>query len=203
MRIIQTRAAPNPRRVRIFLAEKGIRVPFEELDLMQGELKTPEFTARNPMQRVPVLVLDDGTCLAETVAICRYFEELYPEPALFGRGALGRAQVEMWNRRMELGLLFAVAQVFRHLNPKMAHLEVPQVAAWGEANKPKVMEQLAFLDSHLAGSRFVAGEAYSIADVTALVAIDFMKPAKLAVPEGLGNVARWHREVSARPSALA
>jgi glutathione S-transferase len=100
MKILQTRQAPNPRRVRIFLAEKGIEVPFEELDLMKGALKTPEFTELNWFQRVPVLVLDDGTAIAETIAICRYFEEVQPEPALFGNGALGRATVEMWNRRM-------------------------------------------------------------------------------------------------------
>ena len=104
MRIIETRSAPNPRRVRIFLAEKQIAVPFEEVEIMQGELRNPEFAALNPLQRVPVLVLDDGTSIAESVAICRYFEELQPEPALFGRGAVGRAQVEMWSRRVEFGL---------------------------------------------------------------------------------------------------
>lgn len=203
MRIIETRAAPNPRRVRIFLAEKGIAVPFEEVDLMTGALKSPAFTAINPMQRVPVLVLDDGTVIAETVAICRYFEEQQPQPALLGTGARGRALVEMWNRRVELGLLFAVAQVVRHLSPRMAHLEVPQVAAWGEANRPKALEMLALLDGQLATSRFIAGEDYSIADITALVAVDFMRPARIPVPEGLANVRRWHAEVSARPSATA
>src|SRR5262245_3675280 len=139
MKILQTRTAPNPRRVRIFLAEKGINVPFEEVDLMKGELKSPEFTQMNWFQRVPVLLLDDGAPLAETMAICRYFEEEKPEPALFGIGARGRATVEMWNRRMEFGLLQSVAQAFRHLHPAMAHLEVPQVAQWGEANKPKAL----------------------------------------------------------------
>jgi len=124
MKILQTRTAPNPRRVRIFLAEKGIEVPYEEVDLMKGDLKTPEFTRLNWFQRVPVLILDDGAAVAETMAICRYFEETQPEPALFGKGALGRASVEMWNRRMELGLLLSVAQAFRHLHPAMAHLEV-------------------------------------------------------------------------------
>ena len=137
MKILQTKTAPNPRRVRVFLAEKGIEVPYEELDLMQGALKTPEFTKLNPFQRVPVLVLDDGTAISETMAICRYFEETKPEPALFGKGAKQRALIEMWNRRMELGLLFSVAQAFRHLHPAAAQLEVPQVAAWGEANKPR------------------------------------------------------------------
>jgi glutathione S-transferase len=203
MKILQTKAAPNPRRVRIFLAEKGIEVPFEELDLMKGALKTPEFSKLNRFQRVPVLVLDDGTAIAETVAICRYFEETKPEPALFGKGARQRALVEMWNRRMELGLLLSVAQAFRHLHPAMAHLEVPQVAAWGEANKPKAQEVMGFMDEELASRRFIAGDDYSIADITALVAIDFTKPARVERPEGLKNLARWHAEVSARPSAKA
>ncbi|MGI9404497.1 MAG: glutathione S-transferase family protein [Hyphomicrobium sp.] len=203
MRIIETRPAPNPRRIRIFLAEKGIEIPFEETDLIGGELKTAEFTAINPMQRVPVLVLDDGTAISESVAICRYFEELHPEPALFGRGAVGRAKVEMWNRRVEQGLFTAITHVFRHLNPKMAHLEVPQVAPWGEANKPKVKEMLGLLDDVLAWHHYVAGNEYSIADITALVAIDFMKPARLEWREGHPNIERWHAEVSARPSAEA
>ena len=137
MRIIETRSAPNPRRVRIFLAEKQIAVPFEEVEIMQGELRNPEFSALNPLQRVPVLVLDDGSAIAESVAICRYFEELQPEPALFGRGAVGRAQVEMWNRRAELGLFQAVATVFRHLHPKMSGLELPQVVRLGRSQQAK------------------------------------------------------------------
>jgi glutathione S-transferase len=149
MKILQTKTAPNPRRVRVFLAEKGIEVPYEELDLMQGALKTPEFTSLNRFQRVPVLVLDDGTAIAETMAICRYFEETKPEPALLGKGAKQRAVIEMWNRRMELGLLFSVAQAFRHLHPAAAPLEVPQVAAWGEANKPRALEILQFMDEEL------------------------------------------------------
>lgn len=160
-------------------------------------------TALNPMQRVPVLILDDGTAICETVAICRYFEETQPQPALFGTGATGRALVEMWNRRMELGLFGAVAHAFRHLNPKMSHLEVPQVTAWGEANKDKAMLMLAMLDDALKDSPFIAGEDYSIADITALVAVDFMKPARIEMPPGLENVARWRRSVSARPSAQA
>lgn len=202
-RILETRAAPNPRRVRIFLAEKGVTVPFEELDLMKGALKTPEFTELNWFQRVPVLILDDGTAIAETIAICRYVEETHPEPALFGRGALGRAQVEMWNRRMELGLFLSVAQAFRHLHPAMAQLEVPQVAAWGEANKPRALETLGFVDRELANRQFIAGDTYSVADITALVAVDFMKPARIQRPPELKNLERWYQEVSSRPSAKA
>jgi glutathione S-transferase len=203
MRIIETRSAPNPRRVRIFLAEKGIAVPFEEVDLMAGQLRTPGFTALNPWQRVPVLILDDGTVISESVAICRYFEEVQPQPALFGEGAVGRAGVEMWNRRVEFGLFGAVAAVFRHLHPRMSHLEVPQVTEWGQANKQKVAEMLVLLDEVLQDRRFIAGADYSIADITALVAVDFMRAARLVRPAGLDNLARWHAEVSDRPSAAA
>lgn len=203
MKILETRLAPNPRRVRIFLAEKGIEVTFEQVDLMKGDLKTDAFTKLNKLQRVPVLVLDDGTSICESIAICRYFEELQPSPALFGTGPLGRAQVEMWQRRMELGLLSAVASAFRHLHPAMATLEVPQVAAWGEANKPRALEMLQLLNDQLGAHRYVTGDTYSVADITALVAIDFMKPARVARPEGLANLDRWYGEVAARPSAKA
>jgi glutathione S-transferase len=203
MKILQTRTAPNPRRVRIFLAEKGIEVPFEEYDLMKGALKTPEFTKLNAFQRVPVLLLDDGTPIAETMAICRYFEEVKPEPVLFGRDARDKAIVEMWNRRMELGLLYCVAQAFRHLHPAAAQLEVPQVAAWGEANKPKAVEIMHIMDGELASRPFIAGDQFTVADITALVAIDFMKVARIQRPSELANLDRWHKAVSERPSAKA
>jgi glutathione S-transferase len=137
------------------------------------------------------------------MAICRYFEEVKPEPALFGHSAIGKANVEMWNRRMELGLLSHVSQAFRHTHPAMAHLEVPQVKEWGEANKQKAIEVLEMLDHQLAGNEFVAGDAYTVADITALVSVDFMRPARITLPDTLGNVKRWHAAVSARPSAKA
>jgi glutathione S-transferase len=203
MKIIETRSAPNPRRVRIFLSEKGISVPFEEIEFKAEKLKSAEFTAINRLQKIPVLVLDDGTAIAETVAICRYFEETHPEPALFGHGAVGRAQVEMWQRRMEQGLLMPTAFAFRHLHPSMVALEVPQVKEWGEANKPRVLAMLAVMDEQLAKHPFIAGEQYSIADVTALCAMDFMRPARIQRPENLTHVARWYADVSGRPSAKA
>lgn len=203
MKIIETNGAPNPRRVRMFLAEKGISVPFEERNLIAGELRTADFTAINPWQRVPVLILDDGTAISESIAICRYFEALNRDPPLFGEGALGVAVTEMWNRRVEHGLFAAVAHVFRHLHPRMAANEVPQIAVWGEANKPKVVAELELLDGRLASSRFIAGDNFSVADITAFVAIGFMKPSKLVVPTELSNVLRWQEEVAARPSAAA
>src|SRR4029078_10651913 len=140
MKLYDSGRAPNPRRVRIFLAEKGISVPTEQIDMMAGAQRTPEFTAINPLQRMPALVLDDGTVITESIAICRYFEGQQPDPPLFGRGALEMAMVEMWNRRCEINFMLAVANVFRHLHPAAAALEVPQVAAWGEANRPRVRE---------------------------------------------------------------
>jgi glutathione S-transferase len=195
--------APNPRRTRIFLAEKGISVPVEPVDLGALEHMKPEYAQVNPLRRVPALVLDDGTVLTESVAICRYFEALHPEPALFGRGPLESARVEMWNRRLELNLLFAVAHVFRHTHPAMKAMEVPQVPAWAEANKPRILEFLAVVNRQLEGRRFITGDAFTIADITGLVAVDFMKPAKLSVPDELTQVRRWHAELSARPSASA
>lgn len=203
MKLYDSKLAPNPRRARIFLAEKGIAVPMEQVDIAAKRHKTPEYAAVNPLQRMPALVLDNGTVITESIAICRYFEALQPEPPLFGVGAEGIALVEMWNRRVELNLFFAVAQVFRHTHPAMKDLEVPQVAGWAEANKPRVAEFLRLLDGQLKSTRFIAGDGYTVADITALCAVDFMKPARLSVPEDCANVKRWHAEVSARPSAKA
>lgn len=203
MKLFDGGRAPNPRRVRIFLAEKGIEVPLEPVDMAALGHRDDAVARLNPLKRLPVLELDDGTAIAESVAICRYFEETHPEPPLFGRDAREKALVEMWNRRMELNLLGAVGAVFRHTHPAMAEWEVPQVPEWAAANRDKVPEFLRILDAHLADSRFVAGETYSVADITGLVAMDFMKPARLQVPEDCANVARWHREVGGRPSASA
>jgi glutathione S-transferase len=160
-------------------------------------------SSRNPLQRLPVLELDDGTIITESVAICRYFEELHPQPPLFGQGALGKAQVEMWQRRMELNLLGCVAAAFRHIHPAMKEWEIPQIPEWGEANKPKAIEFLRLLDGELAQREFAAGDSYSIADITGLIAIDFMKPARIRVPEDCIHVLRWHSAISSRPSATA
>ncbi len=203
MKLYDGGRAPNPRRVRVFLAEKGISVPVEPVDLGALQQKSEAYTAVNPLQRVPALVLDDGTVIAESIAICRYFEALQPTPALFGKGAREEALVEMWQRRVELHLLAAVAAVFRHLHPAMKEMEKPQVPAWGEANKPRALEFLGLLDRELRDRCFIAGDAYTVADITGMIAVDFMKPAKLALPPELTNVARWHAEVSARPSAAA
>jgi len=203
MKLYDGGRAPNPRRVRIFLAEKGITVPTEQVDLGNLQQRSDAYTAINPMQRVPALVLDDGTVIAESIAICRYFEALTPDPPLFGRGALDIALVEMWNRRAELHFLFPVASVFQHLHPAMKIMVDPQVAAWGEANKPRVTQFLQFLDGELKSRAYIAGDAYTVADITAMIAVDFMRVSKLAVPDDLVHVRRWYEAVSARPSAKA
>jgi glutathione S-transferase len=203
MKLYDGGRAPNPRRVRIFLAEKGVKVDSQQVDLGALEQKSPGFSAINPLQRVPALVLDDGTVITESVAICRYFDAAHPDPILFGEPGRDAAMVEMWNRRLELHLLHSVAQVFRHLHPAMKPLEVPQVPEWGEANKPRVAEFLALLDQQLAANPFVAGERYSIADITALVSIDLMKPAKLTIPDEMVSIRRWYDDVSKRPSSAA
>jgi glutathione S-transferase len=203
MKLYDGGRAPNPRRVRVFLAEKGISVPLEPVDIMKREHQTASFTALNPMQRIPSLVLDDGTVVSESVAICRYFEAVQPEPPLFGRDAVEAALVEMWQRRMEFELLMSIASVFRHTHPAMAELEVPQVADWGEANRGKVERFLVFLDGHLEGREFLLGDYFSVADITGMIAVDFMRLPKIAMPEGLSNVVRWHAALAARPSAAA
>jgi glutathione S-transferase len=203
MKLYDSKVAPNPRRARIFLAEKGITVPTEQVDIMLMQQKTPEYTAINPLQRMPSLVLDDGTVITESIAICRYFVMLHPEPPLFGVGPKEAAVVEMWNRRAEINFLSNVAAVFRHTHPAMKELEVPQVPAWADASRPRVTWFLELLDRELAQREFVAGDRYTVADITMQVAVDFMKPGRLVMPEGVSNVKRWHAAVSARPSAAA
>ncbi|GLS33284.1 Glutathione S-transferase [Mesorhizobium albiziae] len=203
MKLFDGGRAPNPRRVRVFLAEKGISVPLVPVDMGALGHRQEPVASRNPLRRLPVLELDDGTVITESVAICRYFEELQPEPPLLGTGALGKALVEMWQRRMELNLMLPVAQAFRHIHPAMKEWEVPQVPEWGEANKPKAIEFLRVLDKELADREFAAGDAFSIADITGMIAVDFMKPARIQLPEELANVTRWYAALRARPSAAA
>lgn len=195
--------APNPRRVRIFAAEKGVDADYEKVDLAALEQKQSDLTKLNPMQRVPVLILDDGTVISESVAICRYLEELQPEPALMGEGAVGKAVVEMWQRRMEINFLFHVAQTFRHSHPAMKEMEVPQVPEWAQANPPHVILMIEFLESELKGKAFIAGDRFSIADITAMIATDFMKVARIDRPNNVPNFDRWYDDVSSRPSATA
>ncbi|TCR64834.1 glutathione S-transferase [Bosea sp. BK604] len=203
MRLYDGGRAPNPRRVRIFFAEKGVALPeLIPVDIARKEHLTPEFTRINPMRRLPVLELDDGTALAETVAICRYLESLHPQPALFGGNAKEQGQIEMWNRRVELGLFSSVMAVFRHSHPSMVELE-NQVPEWADANREQIDDHLMILDLQLAGNSYLCGESFTIADITAGIAIDFMKPSRIPLPEDFSNIRRWHGELSARPSWAA
>ena len=203
MKIYEDRVAPNPRRVRVFLAEKGIPdVEFVTVGIADDGILTPEFLRRNPLAQVPVLELDDGSYLTETVAICRYFEHLHPVPALFGEPGLDMARVEMWNRRMEFELLWPIANVFRHIHPffKGKHPQVPQ---YGEVSRAHALKRLDWLDGELADGRgFIAGDRYTIADITALCGIDFGRISGIRIGDR-PHLARWHAAVSARPSALA
>ena len=198
MKLYDGGRARNPRRVRVFLAEKGIEVPLEQVDLGALAHKSAGFAEINPIQRVPVLVLDDGTIIAESIAICRYFEELHPDPPLFGRGAKEIAGIEMWNRRLELHLLFPISHVFRNSHPAMKEMEVPQVPAWAEANKPRIAE---FLHSRprVEGPAVRAGDRYTVADITNDRG-RFLKPARRCRKRQRAALA-WRR--AARPSARA
>lgn len=193
--------APNARRVRMFLAEKNIEVEMVNVDINALDQQSDEFTKLNPMQRVPVLVLDDGTALSESIAICRYFEEVQPDPPLMGTGAKEKALIEMWQRRMELNLMLPIAQAFRHLHPGAARLEVPQIAEWGEVNKPRAVHCMGILDEELRTHKFVVGERFSIADITAVIALQFLRPARIEIPENLVNLQRWFEEIKERPSS--
>ncbi|HLU07294.1 MAG TPA: glutathione S-transferase [Woeseiaceae bacterium] len=203
MKLYQDNRAPNPRRVRIFLAEKGIRIPVEDIDLVKGEHKTERFSRLNPMQRIPVLELDDGTVIAESMAICRYFEAVQPDPPLFGVSPAEQAVIEMWQRRVERRLLDPVSQCFRHGHPAMSVAQVPQIKEWSVYNKERAVDMLRFLNGYMDGRAHVAGDRMSVADITLLVALDFLKAARLALQPEHAALRRWHAEMSARPSATA
>ncbi len=203
MKLHEAATAPNCRRVRIFLAEKGIEVPIVPVDLGKAENRAAPFRVKNPMGRVPVLELDDGTFIAESVAICRYFEQLQPEPALMGGDDPEQAaRIEMWQRRMELEIALPIMQVFRNTHPYFAKL-IEQFPDYGEGQRRQATKRLAWLDEELANREFVAGDEYSIADITAQIGIDFGRVTKFKVTEETPNLLRWHQAVSARPSAKA
>jgi len=202
MKLYDNVMAPNPRRVRIFLAEKGITVPTEQVDIAKAANRAPEYLAKNPLGGVPILELDDGSILTESVAICLYFEGLHPQPPLLGVDARDKAFVEMWQRRMELGVLSNTAGCFRNTHAFFKG-RIPQVPEFGAVCKEAAAKQLEWLDGELANRRFIAGDRYSIADITALVGIDFGKVSDIRIQPGQKNLSRWYQEVSTRPSAKA
>ena len=209
MKLYDCKAAPNPRRVRIFLAEKGITVPSVQVDLRAGEQFTPAFRAINPECTVPVLEFDDGRRITEVVAICLYFEAERPDPPLLGVGAQDRAIVAAWEHRMEREGLSAVADAFRNSTPGLKGRALPgpsdyeQIPALAERGRARIAKLYEMLNTELADREFLAGDRYSIADITALVTVDFAGWIKVPIPEEHIHLRRWHRGVAARPSATA
>jgi glutathione S-transferase len=194
--------APNPRRVRIFLAEKGIELPETPLNIMKREHKSPEHMARNSLGQVPTLELDDGTTISETVAICRYLEELHPNPPLFGSTPLEKAQVEMWTRRVELRVMSPVGGFWVHAHPYTAAL-LTQFKDYGESNRKVYSGVQRWLDGELADRPFLTGDKYTMADICLLSTVDFATWIGLPLDPENANLAAWHKRVSERPSAAA
>lgn len=202
MKIYQTRTAPNPRRVRIFLAEKGIDMDYVEVDIAAGENLTNEMRAKNPTTKIPFLELDDGTCIGETMAICRYFEEIKPENPLMGRTPLEKAQVEMWQRRIEFHLMLPVGMCFQHTTGYFKDRMKP-VLEWGEISGENAFAYFDELNNHLKESTYLVGEYFSIADIVLLCAIDFARVVKIRPSDEHVHLLRWYKNVVARPSYTA
>lgn len=205
VKFYQDKRAPNPRRARMFMAEKGVdldAVEFVDIDIMGGGHRTEAFRLKNPMLQLPTLELDDGTCISESDAICRYFDVLYPEPALYGNGAQQRAGIEMWNRRVELNFLLPVVMAFRHGSDVFSHREAT-CKPWGEISRARAAAMFDFLDTQLAPNAWIAGDVFSVADITTLCAVDFARIVELRISAGQIHLKRWHERVSARPAAQA
>ncbi len=209
MKFYDCQTAPSPRRVRIFIAEKGLDIPTVQVDLRNGEHLTEAFRRLNPWCTVPVLELDDGTAISEAVAVCRYLEDAHPEPPLMGVDARDRALVAMWEHRFEIDGFLAVTEAFRNqarglagraLTGPESVAQIPELAQRGRARVERFFREL---DAQLAGRPFVAGERYTIADITAQVAVDFAGWIKMSLPAELRHAADWYERVSARPSAAA
>lgn len=209
LRFYDCKTAPSPRRVRIFLAEKDIELPTVQVDLGSGEQFSEAFQKINPECVVPVLELDSGQCISEVLAICDYLEELHPEPALFGSTPEERAAVLMWNAKVEQLGLWAMADAFRNSAKALKnnalpgpdpYLQIPELAERGRRRVGKFFERL---NGQLADYEFVAGDFYSIADISAMVFVDFAGWIKISVPDSATNLARWYAAVSKRPSASA
>lgn len=211
MKLYDSTLAPNPRRLRVFMAEKGIECEKVELNIVEGENLTDEFLKINPRGLLPTLVLDDGTVLDESVAICRYFEELNPEPPLMGTDPVSKAKIEAKQRQMEFDGLMSAAEAFRNSFPGFAKRglsgnqgdvdAIPELVVRGKQSMNRFYQNL---NDHLAEHKYICGDEFTIADITALCSIDFAKTAaRVPVPEGLENLERWYEDVSSRPSASA
>ena len=204
MKLYTSHRAPNPRRVRWVMAEKGIEdVDLIEVDILTGEHKTPEYRARVGVPHVPALELDDGTTVSESVAIGRYLEALYPEPNLFGRDAREQAVIEMWTRRCEFYLANPIMLSVRHSHPALAALEAVQIPQLAEYNRVAAEKFMKTLDRRLAEHAFIASDRFTIADIVATVGQDFARLIKYRPPEELTHLARWLDACRARPAAKA
>jgi len=209
MKLYDFAPAPNPRRVRIFLAEKGIVLPTVQVNLRANEQFSPAFRAVNADCTVPVLELDDGARIADVLAICVYFEASQPEPPLMGVGARDQANVAAWQRRVERDGFLAVVEAFRNSTPGFKGRALPgpddyeQIPALAERGRARLGKFFAMMNACLADREFVAGQRYSIADITALVTVDFAGWIKLRIPDDCSHLRRWYDAVSARPSAKA
>lgn len=203
LKIYEMRIAPNPRRVRIFLAEKGIEnIEFIELDLQKGDNLSHEFKQKNPMGKVPVLELEDGRCINETVAICRYFEELYPNNPLFGTDAYDKAQIEMWQRWAEFYFLLPTGMCFQHSSGYFKDRMNP-IKEWGDECRHQIEKFMCFLNEHLSENTYLAGDDFSIADITAFCTIDFNRVNRISIQDDQMHLKRWYQDVAARPSIRA
>lgn len=203
MKLYDTPLAPNPRRVRWVMAEKSIEdIEIVTLNLMKGDQRQPDYVAKTGLPLAPVLELDDGTCLGESVAICRYLESLYPEPNLFGRDARETAVIEMWMRRAELMVAHPLMNGVRHTHPAMAALE-QQDPAVGARSIESGLRALKVLDRQLADREWLAADRITIADIVGFIGLDFGRMIKLKPPEDLANLVRWHAAMAARPAAKA
>ncbi|HTR52849.1 MAG TPA: glutathione S-transferase family protein [Kofleriaceae bacterium] len=195
--------APNPRRVRIFLAEKNVAYDTIEVSIAGFAHQTPEFRRKNPLALLPVLELADGRVLRESMAICRYLDELHPEPNLFGADAWERATIEMWNRHAELELLLPMAQVFRNTHAFWQG-RIKQSAEFGEIMRDHVYSRFEFFDGELGSRKYMAGDRFTVADITALCAIDFGKVSNIRLdPAKHPHLLAWHARVTERPSSTA
>ncbi len=194
--------SPNARRVQVFMAEKGVDCERVSVDIRGGESISADFLAKNPGGRVPVLELDDGTCIAETMAICRYLECLHPTPNLYGETPLEIATIEMWQRRVELLFIAEVAGAFRNITGFFKDRETC-VEAWGHVCAAKAAKALEMFDAQLATSSYVAGERYTVADISLAVGLDFARMVKVVELPTLANVERWYALVNERPSLAA
>lgn len=209
MKFYDCKTAPSPRRVRIFAAEKGMDLDTVQVDLANGEQLGDAFREVNPDCVVPVLELDDGTRISEVFAICQYLEELQPDPLLLGKTAETRAAASMWNAKVEQQGLWPMADAFRNAAKGLKSRALPgpvdyeQIPELAERGRLRVEVFLGRLDRQLAMNEFVAGDCYSIADITALVLVDFAAWIKIDVPDDVKNLKRWYEAISSRPSAKA